>query len=961
MRGFSLVRYIFVLLLFVGGRSLHAQDCWPEVSNAKPNLGGNFPGHTIPEDDDWYSSGSSLKLMKDLNMSGTFTIRKGAKLKIENNTGKTLYLNNVADNLKNMFSVADGGVLHIVGTNGKIIIDGGANFTWEKYTLTKGSGGKSLTHSAIYCRGTLILENVEIRNMDITTADHSAIKIHPVEANMLGHGKTTIKNTVITKCKAYAGPALIIHGNGTPTEDAYTADYCAVTLDNVNINKCYSKDSGKTWCGIVRANGQFVGNLNINDCDISYNYADGGCAGIFWNGAGRTDTKCTFTGENNLHHNISAMQGGAIRIETTVDFKNGKTKIYENHAGTIGGGIHVYGYAGGLITQKRDLVYNLSSVLDVYNNTANNGGAGIAFEYTDACKLPDGSTVTADINGAQIHGNRVLDTEAAFDNGDVNAGDEVGFGGGIYFKNIVPDGHADIKKDDIEIHLNSGNIYGNIANKGGGLYVNHTDVGCVSNDMIYIHDNQAEVHGGAIYVNTGHLEMNYSEVRNNFANDAGGGMYVEHGDITISKDAMITNNGMYGGKKTTNGGGVYLLHGMLKMADGEISNNTCEGRGGGLYVYSEAKAISEISGGVIHHNSAKYGGGIAIEGYSGIDVRSVDIQYNRAENGGGVFLSGKDVPEAVAAMKYYGGLIRNNSAVGAMGDGNTGYQKEPSEITGYGAGIYMDNYSMLEFVDATHIGIYDNLADTGADDIFSSGVSTKIELPNVDKMMLEGFDTNLDIPRLYWMEDYCRADPNYSMGTRKITDMAAHGPNDRYVVYRKNLSEHYHVLESETDLNITNKYANIALGYPLVYLSIDKYGMKAGENAVFAIEWKNTQTNTYVPYMNVVVSKPLKRDGVEVYDSQGNPILSEKVALIEGEWRITEKDWSWGYKLTEPADKLYVVKILNTFSPDDYSEDTGSGYTGRRAKFVNTKEYSIEEALEHSEAISENIFDGTNP
>ncbi len=963
MKGMSLYRYIAAVLLFLGSISLRAQDAWPGVSKAWPNIGGDIGTYNLEPGHDWYSSESvSTKLVKDLNMSGTFSITKGAKLKIENRTGKTLYIRNVSSSdLSHMFYVAEHGILHIAGTNGKIIIDGGADFTWatdevnKKHTLTKASGGKSLTNSAILCRGTLVLENVEIRNMDIINVDQSAIKIYPLETDMIGHGKTIISNCVITQCKAHAGPALIIHGNGTPTSANYTPEHCAVTLDNVKINKCYAIDNGTHWSGMIRPNGQFVGNLNVSNCEISYNYAEGGCAGLFWNAAGRQGTKCTLTGNNLFEYNYSGLQGGAIRVETNIDFKSGTTEVRYNHAHTIGGGLHVYGYAGGLIKEKRDLSYNLSSVLNIHHNTANNGGGGVAFEYTDECKLPDGSTVTASVNGAQIYNNSVLSTVAAFDNWDVKAGDEVGFGGGIYFKNTIPENHDVIKRDAVIINLNSGNIHDNTSNKGGGLYVNHTNVGCASEQTIYLTNNRAAVDGGGLYVNAGHLLMQKATVENNYAKNYGAGMCVIDGDIEIARAALITRNGEYGGEKTKNGGGVYLSHGILKMTTGEISQNTCKGQGGGLYVEAKTKAISEISGGIIHHNSAKFGGGMAISGYAGIDVKSVDIQYNTAVNGGGIFLTGNNVAGAVAAIKYHGGLIRNNSALGAMEPGSTAYGKAANEVSGYGAGIYMANNTSLEFVDASHIGIYDNLADTGADDIFASGNNTTIVLPNVNNMKLEGFDTELDIPNLYWMEDYCKSDPNYSLGINKIKDLASHGPNDRYMVYRKNLSEHYHVLE-ETDLNITNKYANIALGYPLVYLSIDKYGMKEGENAVFSLEWKNPDTGTYTHYMDVVVVKPLKKGDVPVLDSEGGIILSEKVALIEGEWRITEKNWSWGYKLVEPVGTAYIDRVLNTFSSDDYSDDTGNGYTGRRVRFVNAPIYTQEESLEHNEAVSENIF-----
>lgn len=85
----------------------------------------------------------------------------------------------------------------------------------------------------------------------------------------------------------------------------------------------------------------------------------------------------------------------------------------------------------------------------------------------------------------------------------------------------------------------------------------------------------------------------------------------------------------------------------------------------------------------------------------------------------------------------------------------------------------------LNFTDKRNLGVYGNLADYGADDIFANGNGTSIDLPDISQMQLSGFDVPTD--ELYWVEDYPTKDTEYNQGTNiNTSDTATDELPERY-------------------------------------------------------------------------------------------------------------------------------------------------------------------------------------
>lgn len=208
----------------------------------------------------------------------------------------------------------------------------------------------------------------------------------------------------------------------------------------------------------------------------------------------------------------------------------------------------------------------------------------------------------------------------------------------------------------------------------------------------------------------------------------------------------------------------------------------------------------------------------------------------------------------------------------------------------------------------------------GADDIFATGNSTTVNLPKVSTMTL--IDYSAPVDRLYWVEDYMVDDTGYANGTNKINDGGG------VMRYRSALtagSDRYFVMDEAVDwsgsnFNFKNKYLSLALGYTLLYITIEKSGMQGNDNAIFTITKKGETS----PYAMVVLSEQNTHNGV-VIAADGTKTLSKRISVPEGEWIVQEvDDWTWAYQnntgaitrqissLTLPADRIFRFSNTKT-------------------------------------------------
>jgi len=178
--------------------------------------------------------------------------------------------------------------------------------------------------------------------------------------------------------------------------------------------------------------------------------------------------------------------------------------------------------------------------------------------------------------------------------------------------------------------MSSGNLTGNSAAYGGGVYVSG---GTFTMSGGAVSGNTATTNGGGVYVSDGTFTMNSGDITENGATYSGGGVFVgSDGTFKMISGAMTNNT-------ANSGGGVYS-NGTSTMSDGEISGN---------------HAITHVS-----TNTSGSGGGVNVSGGTFTLSDSGKINGNTADQAGGVYV-------IYSTFNMTGGTISGNSVTGNGG------------------------------------------------------------------------------------------------------------------------------------------------------------------------------------------------------------------------------------------------------------------------------------------------------
>ena len=340
-------------------------------------------------------------------------------------------------------------------------------------------------------------------------------------------------------------------------------------------------------------------------------------------------------------------------------------------------------------------------------------------------KDASGGGVCVDSGGIFIMNDGIIsDNYAGFDGGGVYVSQNATF--------IMKGGS--IKTN--EVGAGAGNYSG-----GGGVYVNG---GTFTMEDGEITQNNGLKNGGGVYVGgSGTLSMSGGEISSNTVTGDGGGVYVS-ADSTFTMTSGITAPKIIGNEAGGNGGGVYA-GGTLNMNGGEISGNTATYNGGGIAVDGgvNSNIKASIAGGAIgvsgSPNTAENGGGIYL--ISGmVDISAADVSYNEVTaNGGGVYLLNGSVTlqggavsnneansgggvyvVAGATLEMTGGVISNNAATGNGGGVNlsgtltmTGGSIEYNTAASDGGGVYIATNASLSIIGTSSPRIAYNSAKNG--------------------------------------------------------------------------------------------------------------------------------------------------------------------------------------------------------------------------------------------------------
>lgn len=383
--------------------------------------------------------------------------------------------------------------------------------------------------------------------------------------------------------------------------------------------------------------------------------------------------------------------------EDTIVIRN--QSLFENNSANYGGGLYYRIYTEGISSS-----ITLSDSPIFRNNSANNSGAAIAiFNIANNSRnihfvVPDTSLISH--NNAINHGAGIYfvgtnsDDQLDVGTATIQNNNAGGYGGAIYTSWVLT-------------NLNGTTISQNKAGTGGGLYILTNNGGTLNITSASIQDNEAtngaSGAGGGIWINNRSTTLPYTmqisdtSISNNSASAQGGGVYVSersNGFYASIENVEIQNN-----IAGTNGGGMLLASaglGNIQIQKSNISNNTSNNYGGGVYISNEANGTTTtlISDSVISNNQANVqGGGLRLaSGLGIIDVSlencSVEKNIAQTSSGGGIWCGG-------------------NNANLSLTQTTTVNQNET--IDGHGGGIYFNSQNgILKLTD--NVQINNNLA-----------------------------------------------------------------------------------------------------------------------------------------------------------------------------------------------------------------------------------------------------------
>ncbi|GLS27691.1 choice-of-anchor Q domain-containing protein [Marinibactrum halimedae] len=538
--------------------------------------------------------------------------------------------------------------------------------------------------------------DVVLEGLVITGGFHSNSEVKHFAGGVTNRENLTIKNSVITN-NVSLGNAGGIFNEGD----------LAILHTSVSNNR-----SGFHGGGVMSGNGELI----ISDSTFDGNAAEGSGGGLLIASGDTQILNSTFSGND-------GDVGGAISSNGANVIVTGST-LTGNNAKQSGGGIK------GMVTLHNSIVSGNSAP-----NETNIGAYSGSHNVVDAVVQKDDGVVQKDIGAFESqqqrlpgvvvttlndvidpHDDKISLREAinsindgraigpiTFDPGIVGRRIKLTLGELVISRDVVIDG--DINGDGMpdiiidgqkqsrvfKVDDNDSTITRSIALKGliitGGDAANQAGGGIYSAENLELQNtvitqNTAR-YGGGIFVASGSLLIQASEIRNNNALVSGGGISTKENSVLHIIDSTIKANH---GKQRS--GGIYSF-GETIITGSHITHNSTEGYGGGI---SNANIGSlTITESTISNNHAKVGGGIENNGNLSVSNSAV-VRNNSLDWAGGIFNRSRlDLFTSTIADNTSttgaGGIHNKNS--GELSISNTTISG--NSATGQGGGIYSEN------------------------------------------------------------------------------------------------------------------------------------------------------------------------------------------------------------------------------------------------------------------------------
>ena len=361
-----------------------------------------------------------------------------------------------------------------------------------------------------------------------------------------------------------------------------------------------------------------------------------------------------------LSSTIRFSLGGTIELSKTLTIVNKDVTVDASDVGGVeidrGGKGQVLLLTNASASAERSVSLIGLTLTGGSANPSTNGGTykgvgvqvGAHFNLTATnCAIVGNVSSAALGAGIYVQGGRLTLVDSVVS--DNSAGGASSVGGGVYV-------------DDGDLTLTRTTVANNSAAVGGGVYLKS---GSAVLDGALLSGNAATTGaGGGFYNFAGYLDVDNSSFLNNFASNAGGGLYnvgVE-GRETLVVDATFADN------KAQNGGAIFDYGGALSLTASRFERNEAREAGGALYV--DANAELELVDAAFEANQADGDGG-AVFNAGVLSVDGARFDGDAADgDGGSVFSTGyfeiRDAAFANASATNGGALAVDNAKTGSI-------------------------------------------------------------------------------------------------------------------------------------------------------------------------------------------------------------------------------------------------------------------------------------------------------
>ncbi|MGM9833573.1 MAG: hypothetical protein ACI31A_07810 [Candidatus Limisoma sp.] len=536
-----------------------------------------------------------------------------------------------------MFSVWGDAELIIEGTpDAPIIIDGGRYDAYNSATWVEGTSAtqdtgtptKEIEWGLIESTGKLTLKNVIIENVLFNSrkspaGECSVIKLHPWGADYK-MGKTTLDNVEIRNVESpNGGGCALMCYDATKGRSENNRETSKILMKNCKIHNCTQRGGspkgtgshGYVTAGIIRFRGDWVGDLEMDGCEVYENSApDADCAGVHWNAIGYSNDPAQLIVKGcYFHDNYTYWGGAAMQIDGICDFQSPPTTFENNKAErSNGGAILVIGPHDDDPITMTDWRYEFNeNCIFKYNQaglarTYNSQGGAISFQLKDGTKFPANSNVQCVINGAQFTGNR-----ANYQGGAVYIHNKitdvsgmqlsVELNSGTFIGNKVGSGNENDRDEDYgDLDHNDETGYSDVSHyiAGGALFSHKVPIKTTGN--VVFEGNHARDRGGAIAFEKAKFDCGNLTFRNNTAYDGGavsamGTLFVEdHDNVDEPHGWLNIDNATFEGNTATrNGGGIFARLAEINIKNLTMTDNHARCKagkyegGGGIYAFQK--------------------------------------------------------------------------------------------------------------------------------------------------------------------------------------------------------------------------------------------------------------------------------------------------------------------------------------------------------------------------------------